>query len=160
MTKHDAVQNFTASLNTADWNRQVPVEQLDGDLSGGRVPSFGYIIPTECSDQHGDPPFCIDSGNPDGGNLSAADPQDQRLVAQGDAYLGRTVSEITNASFWARGNNAIVVARVGKDLLLKRLKMRQRKIFLHPDPPGFPVIELGEHDEIWGIVTHCIHRVR
>ena len=57
-------------------------------------------------------------------------------------------------------NNAIVVARVGKDLLLKRLKMRQRKIFLHPDPPGFPVIELGEHDEIWGIVSHCIHRLR
>ena len=57
-------------------------------------------------------------------------------------------------------NNTIVVARVGKDLLLKRLKMRQRKIFLHPDPPGFPVIELGEHDEIWGIVTHCIHRLR
>ena len=109
VSKHDGIQNFTASLSAADWNRQVPVDQLDGDLSSGRVPSFGYIIPTECSDQHGDPPFCIDSGNPDGGNLSAADPQDQRLVAQGDAYLGRTVSQITNASFWATGNNAIVV---------------------------------------------------
>ncbi|HWD71380.1 MAG TPA: alkaline phosphatase family protein [Actinomycetota bacterium] len=110
VSKHDAIQNFTASLNTADWNRQVPVDQLDRDLSSGHVPSFGYLIPTECSDQHGDPPFCIDSGNPDGGNLSAADPQDQRLVAQGDAYLGKTVSQITNASFWAKGNNAIVVA--------------------------------------------------
>ena len=109
VSKHDAIQNFTASLNTADWNRQVPVDQLDGDLASGHVPSFGYVIPTECSDQHGDPPFCIDSGNPDGGNLSAADPQDQRLVAQGDAYLGHTVSQITNASFWAKGNNAIVV---------------------------------------------------
>src|SRR6267378_1542784 len=109
VSKHDAIQNFTASLNTADWNRQVPVDQLDGDLSSGHVPPFGYIIPTECSDQHGDPPYCIDSGNPDGGNLSAADPQDQRLVAQGDAYLGKTVSQITNASFWAKGNNAIVV---------------------------------------------------
>ena len=109
VSKHDAIQNFTASLNAADWNRQVPVDQLDGDLSSGHVPSFGYIIPTECSDQHGDPPYCIDSGNPDGGNLSTADPQDQRLVAQGDAYLGKTVSQITNASFWAKGNNAIVV---------------------------------------------------
>src|SRR5438309_4112394 len=74
VSKHDAIQNFTASLNAADWNGQVPVDQLDRDLSTGHVPSFGYLIPTECSDQHGDPPFCIDSGNPDGGNLSAAGP--------------------------------------------------------------------------------------
>ena len=41
VSKHDAIQNFTASLNTADWNRQVPVDQLDRDLSTGHVPSFG-----------------------------------------------------------------------------------------------------------------------
>jgi len=57
-------------------------------------------------------------------------------------------------------NNKIVVARVGKDLLLKRVLVRQRKIFLHPDPPGYPVIELSRQDEIWGVVTHCIHSIR
>src|SRR5438309_818849 len=40
VSKHDAIQNFTASLNAADWNRQVPVDQLDWDLSTGHVP-FG-----------------------------------------------------------------------------------------------------------------------
>ncbi len=57
-------------------------------------------------------------------------------------------------------NNAIVVARVDKHLLLKRLRVRQRKAFLHPDPPGYPVIELTKQDEIWGVVTHCIHRLQ
>jgi len=60
------------------------------------------VIPDECHDMHGDPTYCLDSGN-------IGDPQNQHLVAVGDAYLGRLVSEITQARFWARGNNAIVV---------------------------------------------------
>ncbi|HEX4256752.1 MAG TPA: hypothetical protein VH089_16790, partial [Streptosporangiaceae bacterium] len=45
---------------------------------------------------------CIDSGR-------IGDPQNQHLVAQGDAYLGQLISEITSAPLWARGNNAIAV---------------------------------------------------
>jgi len=56
--------------------------------------------------------------------------------------------------------NKIVVARVGQDLLLKRMQVRQRKVFLVADPPAFPAIELGPQDEIWGLVTYCIQRVR
>jgi len=102
VSKHNAIGNFTTSLNPADWARQVPVEQLATDLRTGHVPAFNWVIPTECQDQHGDPPFCIDSGNPGG-----TDPQDQRLVAVGDQYLGHLVAQITGAAFWARGNNAI-----------------------------------------------------
>jgi hypothetical protein len=102
VSKHDGIQNFTTSLNTADWSRQVPIEQLDDDLASGDVPAFDYVIPDECYDEHGDPPYCLDSGNP-------GDAQDQHLVAQGDRYLGDLVSRITSARFWARGNNAIVV---------------------------------------------------
>jgi hypothetical protein len=51
---------------------------------------------------HGDPPYCLDSGN-------IGDPQNQHLVAVGDAYLGQLVSDITHASFWAKGNNAIAI---------------------------------------------------
>jgi hypothetical protein len=102
VSKHDAIQNFTPNLNTADWNRQVPIEQLQDDLASGTVPRFGYVIPDECHDQHGDPPYCLDGGNP-------FDPQDQHLVALGDAYLGRLVSSITNASFWSHGNNAVAI---------------------------------------------------
>ncbi len=57
-------------------------------------------------------------------------------------------------------HNKIVVARVGQDLLLKRMQVRQRRVFLVADPPAFPAIELGPQDEIWGLVTYCIQRVR
>jgi Phosphoesterase family len=101
-SKHDGIQNYTTSLNAADWSRQVPIGELSGDLRSGNVPAFNWVIPDECHDQHGDPPYCIDSGNPGG-----SDPQDQRLVAFGDRYLGHLVAQITGASFWAKGNNAI-----------------------------------------------------
>ena len=102
VSKHNAIGNFTTSRRAADWSRQVPIGQLARDLRTGDVPAFSWVIPDECRDQHGDPPFCIDSGTPGGG-----DPQDQRLVAVGDRYLGQLVAQITGASFWARGNNAI-----------------------------------------------------
>jgi DNA polymerase V len=52
----------------------------------------------------------------------------------------------------------IVVARVGEHLLLKRLQLRERKIFLLSDPPEQPAIELDQRrgDEIWGVVTYCV----
>src|SRR5262249_32282411 len=65
-------------------------------------PRFSYVVPDECHDMHGDPPYCIDGGDP-------FDAQDQRLVTIGDAYLGQLVSQITHAAFWASGNNAIVL---------------------------------------------------
>jgi hypothetical protein len=102
VSKHDGIQNFTTSRNPAHWSRQVPIGQLATDLSAGDVPQFSYVIPDECHDMHGDPPYCLDSGN-------IGDPQNQHLVAVGDSYLGHLVSAITTAPFWAAGNNAIVV---------------------------------------------------
>jgi hypothetical protein len=72
VSKHNAIGNFTTSLNVRDWSRQVPVGQLASNLRSGNVPAFSWVIPDECHDQHGDPPYCIDSGNP-------GDPQDQIL---------------------------------------------------------------------------------
>jgi DNA polymerase V len=59
-------------------------------------------------------------------------------------------------------HNKIVVARVGDTLLLKRVRIQQRKIFLLSDPSELPVIELRQQDdmEIWGVVTYCVHRVK
>mgnify|MGYP001401791790 CR=1 FL=1 len=102
VSKHDAIQNFTTSQNPRDWSRQVPITELSQDLTSGDVPRFSYVVPDECHDMHGDPPYCLDSGN-------IRDPQNQHLVAVGDAYLGQLVSEITHASFWAKGNNAIAI---------------------------------------------------
>ncbi len=101
-TKHNGIPNFTTSRNSGDWSKQVPIGQLSTDLSTGRVPAFSYIIPNECHDMHGAPPYCIDSGNP-------GDPQDQKLTSIGDQYLGQLVSNITSAAFWSRGNNAIAI---------------------------------------------------
>jgi hypothetical protein len=107
VSKHDVIQNFTTSWNPHDWSRQVPMTQLaadltGADLTGNKVPRFSYVIPDECHDMHGDPPYCLDSGN-------IGDPQNQHLVAQSDAYLGQLVKTITQAKFWAKSNNAIVV---------------------------------------------------
>ncbi|WP_187365590.1 alkaline phosphatase family protein [Trebonia kvetii] len=102
VSKHDGIQNFTTSWNSFDWSRQVPSGQLARDLASGNVPRFGYIVPDECHDMHGDPPYCLDSGN-------LGDPQQQHLDAVGDAYLGQVVAEITHARFWSRGNNAIII---------------------------------------------------
>jgi hypothetical protein len=102
VSKHDGIQNFTTSQAPADWSRQVPISDLATDLRSGDVPQFSYVVPDECHDMHGDPPYCLDSGN-------IGDPENQHLVAVGDAYLGHLVSEITHAAFWAQGNNAIAV---------------------------------------------------
>jgi len=102
VSKHDAIQNFTTSLNPLDWSRQVPIQQLPGDLASGRVPRFSYVVPDECHDMHGDPPYCIDSG-------SLGDRQDQRLVTVGDDYIGRLTSQVTSSPFWSQGNNAMVI---------------------------------------------------
>jgi len=56
-------------------------------------------------------------------------------------------------------HNKIVVVRVEEHLFIKRVKMRQRKIYLYPDPPGDLVIQLRKSDDIFGVVTHCIHRL-
>jgi len=102
VSKHVGIANFTTSRNPADWNRQVPIGDLTVDLRDNKLPAFGLVIPSECRDQHGDPPYCLDSAG-----LGAA--QDQHLVASGDAYLGRLVHTITSAPFWAHGNNAVVI---------------------------------------------------
>jgi Phosphoesterase family len=102
VSKHDGIQNFSTSQNTYDWSHQVPIDDLTTNLASGNLPRFSYIVPDECHDMHGDPPYCLDSGN-------EGDPQNQHLIAVGDEYLGGLVSAITNAAFWARGNNAIVI---------------------------------------------------
>ena len=102
VSKHDTIQNFTTSWNTADWARQAPIGELAPDLHSGDVPRFGYIVPDECHDMHGDPPYCLDNGNSATRRTSTWSPS-------ATPTLGHLVSEITNAGFWAKGNNAIVL---------------------------------------------------
>ncbi|MGI8839658.1 MAG: alkaline phosphatase family protein [Caulobacteraceae bacterium] len=101
-TKHNGIVYFRHNLATkAERDKMAPITELAGDLTAD-PPRFAYIVPDHCTDMHGSPPWCGDSGGP-GGVL------DNVLVSRGDAYAGQLVAAITAAPFWARGNNAIIV---------------------------------------------------
>jgi hypothetical protein len=102
VAKHNGIVNFTNMQTPAEWVKQTPLSQLSADLASGSVPSFSYIVANECHDMHGAPPWCVDSGK-------SGDVDDTWLVAQGDAFVGRTVNAITSSSVWSSGNVAIVV---------------------------------------------------
>jgi hypothetical protein len=78
----------------------VPLEQLTGDLAS--PPTFGYVVPDQCHDMHGAPPWCLDSSN-------IGDAEDNQLVRVADDFVKKWVGKITEAPFWSTGNNAIVI---------------------------------------------------
>jgi Phosphoesterase family len=104
-SKHNGIVYFRPFQQSKNgWASLLPVGRLDDDLAHN-PPNFGYIIPDQCHDMHGSPPWCGDSGNV--GN--PGDLNDSQLVARGDAYVGELVGKITRAPFWISGNNAIVI---------------------------------------------------
>ena len=101
-TKHNGIVYFWNNIaNEDDRRRMVPITELASDVAHN-PPRFSYIVPDHCTDMHGSPPWCADSGN-------YGDVLDNVLVARGDAYVGKIVRTIMGASFWTRGNNAIVI---------------------------------------------------
>lgn len=102
VAKHNGIVNFANMQTPAEFAKQHPLQQLSTDLASGNVPNLSYIVPDECNDMHGAPPWCVDSGK-------SGDVSDTWLVARGDAFVGRTVNQITSSPVWATGNNAIVV---------------------------------------------------
>lgn len=102
-SKHNGVPYFkSVQSSQSEMQKMVPFAQLASDLASGNVPNFGYIVPDQCHDMHGSPPWCVDSGN-------AGHFQDQYLVTQADEFAGQVVAQIVGAAFWATGNNAIVI---------------------------------------------------
>jgi hypothetical protein len=101
-SKHNGMPNFKSiQTNPAEMAKMVPFTALKADLAGN-PPAFGYIIPDECTDMHGAPPQCIDSGEP-------GDDADNALVSIADKFAGKVVAQIMAAPFWSHGNNAIVI---------------------------------------------------
>jgi len=100
--KHNGIVNFAGMQTPAEYAKQVPFTQLATDLASGNVPNLSYIIPDECHDVHGAPPFCTDNGK-------AGSVDQNWLIATGDALVGNVVNEITSSPVWEAGNNAIVV---------------------------------------------------
>ena len=81
---------------------------LFADLYNGHVPTFSFIAPNQCNDQHGRSgagPQC-DYDPSDVGTQKGLNPA---LMYQGDVTLQRIVGAIKASPSWNEGRNAIVI---------------------------------------------------
>lgn len=81
---------------------------LYADLATGNVPSFSYIVPNQCDDQHGKSgagAFC--AADPGSNGLQAG--LNPGLIQQGDVTIQRLVEGIKASRVWHEGSNAIVI---------------------------------------------------
>jgi phosphatidylinositol-3-phosphatase len=81
---------------------------LYADLATGNIPSFSYIVPNQCDDQHGKSgagAFCAADPGSDG--LQAG--LNPGLIQQGDVTIQRLVEGIKASRVWHEGSNAIVI---------------------------------------------------
>lgn len=81
---------------------------LYADLATGHVPSFSFIAPNQCNDQHGQGnagPYCnydpISDGTQAGLNPA--------LIKRGDITVQRIVTSIKSSPVWHEGHNVIVI---------------------------------------------------
>lgn len=84
------------------------VNGLYGDLASGKVPTFSFIAPNQCNDQHGrgnSTPYCNYNPASDG-TQSGLNPA---LIQNGDVTVQKLVTAIKSSPVWNEGNNAIVV---------------------------------------------------
>jgi hypothetical protein len=102
VSKHNGIVNFANMQAPARFARMVPFAQLAQDLAAGTVPNLSYIVPDECHDSHGAPPWCVDSN-------AINSVQQSFLIAEMDRFAGEIVKAITSSSTWQTGNNAIVI---------------------------------------------------
>ena len=81
---------------------------LYADLASGSVPTFSFIVPNQCNDQHGRGnagPFCAFDPN-DNGTQAGLNPA---LMQAGDVAVRRIVTAIKESPTWKEGQNAIVI---------------------------------------------------
>jgi phosphatidylinositol-3-phosphatase len=82
---------------------------LYADLATGNLPSFSYIVPNQCDDQHGkggESAYCAADPGSDG--LQAG--LNPGLIQQGDVTIQRIVEAIKASQTWKEdGRNAIVI---------------------------------------------------
>lgn len=55
----------------------------------------------------------------------------------------------------------VVIAIVDNDLTVKRIRIKNNKVFLAPENNNYPPIQINENMnfEIWGVVTNVIHKL-
>ncbi len=81
---------------------------LYADLRSGSVPTYSFIVPNQCNDQHGRGnagPYCNFDPNDDGTQAGL----NPALMQRGDVALKQIVTAIKESPTWKQGKNAIVV---------------------------------------------------
>jgi phosphatidylinositol-3-phosphatase len=81
---------------------------LFADLGSGRVPTFSFIAPNQCNDQHGRGnagAFCNFDASDDGSQAGL----NPALIYQGDVTVQKLVSAIHRSRVWREEKSAIVV---------------------------------------------------
>jgi DNA polymerase V len=83
---------------------------------------------------------------------------------EGDSMIGEIHPDdrlIVDRSLEPRDKD-VVIACIDGEMLVKRLVMEEGRLFLVAENPQYPAIELNGERElvIWGVATHCIHRLR
>lgn len=84
------------------------VHGLFSDLVTGNVPSFSFVVPNQCNDQHGRSnagPACEFDPN-DNGTLVGLNPA---LMYRGDETIQTLVTAIHKSHVWNEGHSAIVI---------------------------------------------------
>ena len=61
VSKHNGLVNFANLQTPTEFAKMFPLAQFSTDLADGSIPAFSYIVPNECNDMHGAPPWCVDS---------------------------------------------------------------------------------------------------
>lgn len=81
---------------------------------------------------------------------------------QGESMTGAGIHDgdllVVDRAREPRSGN-IVVAVINGELTVKRLMLEQGKLFLMPENPAFPPLEILENMDwvIWGVVAHAVH---
>jgi phospholipase C len=81
---------------------------LFADLATGDLPSFSFIAPNQCNDQHGkggESAYC--AGDPGSNGLQAG--LNPGLIQQGDVTIQRLVESIKASPVWKQAKSAIVI---------------------------------------------------
>ena len=81
---------------------------LFGDLATGNVPTYSFIAPNQCNDQHGRGnagPYCLYDPVSDGTQAGL----NPALIIKGDQTIQKIVTAIHGSPAWKKGRNAIVV---------------------------------------------------
>jgi hypothetical protein len=113
--KHNPFAYFRSVQEATYWGsslkNMVPFEGktgLFGDLKSGNVPTYSFIVPNQCDDQHGRGnagPECEYDPN-DIGTQVGLNPA---LMYRGDAAIENIVGAIHESSVWKEGRSAIIV---------------------------------------------------